>query len=175
VTGDASSFHCAGNDKTMFVFKVFKDEEAARAKLFQFNVKGSEREYDLGKWKRRDFTPNTGVSINVCQVRRVFVQANSRTLPSARESYRVTLGPAGPLRSALSDFGTTRDLFEGEGSPSAVSRSASLGTLPAGRQLWPTASPVPNTIRATPMAHQHRHGNQQACAFAPIVDCQASP
>ena len=67
VSGDASSFRCAANDKATFVFKVFKDEQAAGAKLFQFNVKGSEREYDLGKWKHRDYTPNTGLSVNIAK------------------------------------------------------------------------------------------------------------
>jgi hypothetical protein len=91
VSGDASSFHFPGSDKTAFVFKVFKDEEAAKAKLFQFNVKGSEREYDLGKWKRKDFTHNNGVSINVARF------GNSYKLtpetPLSPGEYALTLGP----------------------------------------------------------------------------------
>lgn len=92
VSGDASSFRFAGNDKATFVFKVFKDEEASRAKLFQFNVKGSEREYELGKWKRRDFTPNEGVTINVAK----FGESSFKLTPETRLNpgeYALTLGP----------------------------------------------------------------------------------
>lgn len=92
VSGDASSFRCAANDKATFVFKVFKDEQAAGAKLFQFNVKGSEREYDLGKWKHRDYTPNTGLSVNVAK----FGASSYKLTPEAPLSpgeYALTLGP----------------------------------------------------------------------------------
>jgi hypothetical protein len=92
VSGDASSFHFAASDKTTFIFKVFRDEEAARAKLFQFNVKGSEREYDLGKWKRRDFTPNTGLSINIAK----FGRSSYKLTPEGSLTpgeYALTLGP----------------------------------------------------------------------------------
>ena len=91
VAGDASSFHLANDSKTTFVFKVFKDEEAAHIKLFQFNVKGSEREYDLGKWKRRDFTPNEGVTINVSK----FGESSYKLTPEtslAPGEYALTLG-----------------------------------------------------------------------------------
>jgi hypothetical protein len=67
VSGEASSFRIAANDKTTFIFKVFKDEDAGKAKLFQFTVKGEGREYELGKWKRRDFTPNPGLTLNVAK------------------------------------------------------------------------------------------------------------
>jgi hypothetical protein len=92
VSGDASSFRFAGNDKTTFVFKVFKDEQAAGAKLFQFNVKGSEREYDLGKWKRKDYTPNTGLSINIAK----FGGSSYKLTPEGSLTpgeYALTLGP----------------------------------------------------------------------------------
>jgi hypothetical protein len=92
VSGDASSFSFAGNDKTTFVFKVFKDEEASRAKLFQFNVKGSEREYDLGKWKRRDFTPNEGLSVNVAKFGESSFKLTPET-PLSPGEYALTLGP----------------------------------------------------------------------------------
>jgi hypothetical protein len=91
VSGDASSFRFPGTDKTTFVFKVFKDEEAARAKLFQFNVKGSEREYDLGKWKRRDFTPNTGLPINLAKVGDSYKLTPES--PLSPGEYALTLGP----------------------------------------------------------------------------------
>jgi hypothetical protein len=92
VSGDASSFRFTGNDKTTFVFKVFKDEEASRAKLFQFNVKGSEREYDLGKWKRRDFTPNEGLTINVAKFGESSFKLTPET-PLSPGEYALTLGP----------------------------------------------------------------------------------
>jgi len=37
------------------------------SKLYQFNVNGSEREYELGKWKHRDYTPNTSLSVSVAR------------------------------------------------------------------------------------------------------------
>jgi hypothetical protein len=92
VSGDASSFHFVANDKTTFVFKVWKDEEASRAKLFQFNVKGSEREYDLGKWKRRDYTPNVGLSVNVAKFGESSYKLTPETPLNAGE-YALTLGP----------------------------------------------------------------------------------
>ena len=91
VSGDSSSFHFTGSDKTTFVFKVFKDEEAAQAKLFQFNVKGSTREYELGKWKRRDFTPNGGLSVNAAK----FGESSYKLTPETRLApgeYAPTLG-----------------------------------------------------------------------------------
>jgi len=92
VSGDTSSFRFAGNDKTAFVFKVFKDEEAAKEKLFQFNVKGSEREYDLGKWKRRDYTPNTGLPVDVAKFGGSSYKLSPET-PLSPGEYALTLGP----------------------------------------------------------------------------------
>ena len=92
VAGEASALRLAGNDKTVFVFKVFKDEEASRAKLFQFNVKGSEREYELGKWKRRDYTPNTGLSVNVAKFGESSYKLTPET-PLSPGEYALTLGP----------------------------------------------------------------------------------
>lgn len=92
VSGDASSFHLSGSDKAAFVFKVFKDEEAAKAKLFQFSVKGSEREYDLGKWKRRDFTPNTGLAVDVAKFGASSYKLTPET-PLSPGEYALTLGP----------------------------------------------------------------------------------
>jgi len=92
VSGQASSLRIEGNGKTIFVFKVFKDEQAAGAKLFQFTVKGSDREYDLGKWKRRDYTPNTGVTVNVAK----FGESSYQLTPEAPlepGEYALTLGP----------------------------------------------------------------------------------
>ena len=91
VSGDASPFHFAGSDQAAFLFKVFKDEEASRAKLFQFNVKGSEREYDLGKWKRRDFTPNVGLPVNISKLGGSFKL--SPASPLSPGEYALTLGP----------------------------------------------------------------------------------
>jgi hypothetical protein len=92
VSGDASAFHFAGSDKTTFVFKVFKDEEASRAKLFLFNVKGAEREYDLGKWKRRDYTPNVGLSVNIAKFGESSFKLTPET-PLSPGEYALTLGP----------------------------------------------------------------------------------
>ncbi len=93
VEGNASSFSVAGSDKATFVFKVFKDEEAARVKLYQFTVKGSEREYELGRWKRRDYTPNEGVTVNVAK----FGDSSYKVTPEAPLTpgeYALTLGPS---------------------------------------------------------------------------------
>jgi hypothetical protein len=93
VSGNASSLSVGHADQTVLVFKVFKDEEAAKAKLFQFSVKGSEREYDLGKWKRRDFTPNEGVTINVAKFGESSYKLTPET-PLSPGEYAVTLGPS---------------------------------------------------------------------------------
>lgn len=92
VAGEASSLRITANDKTAFVFKVFKDEQAAGAKLFQFNVKGSEREYDLGKWKRKDYTPNAGLSVNVAKFGESSYKLTPET-PLSPGEYALTLGP----------------------------------------------------------------------------------
>jgi hypothetical protein len=92
VSGDASPFRIEPSDKITFVFKVFKEEEASRAKLFRFDVKGSEREYELGKWKRRDYTPNTGLSINVGKVGESSFKLSPETALTHGE-YALTLGP----------------------------------------------------------------------------------
>jgi len=64
VDGAESPFHISDNKPT-FVFKVFKDEDAGKTKLFRFEVKGGGREYELAKWKRKDVTYNEGVTLNV--------------------------------------------------------------------------------------------------------------
>jgi hypothetical protein len=92
VEGEASSFRIASNDKITFVFKVFKDEQAQGAKLFQFATKGSEREYELGKWKHHDYTTNGGLSVNVGK----FGESSYKLTPEAPLSpgeYALTLGP----------------------------------------------------------------------------------
>jgi hypothetical protein len=93
VSGGASSLHIAANDKTTFVFKVFKDEEASRAELFQFTVKGSEREYELGKWKRRDYTSNGGLSVNIAKFGESSYKLTPET-PLSPGEYALTLGPS---------------------------------------------------------------------------------
>lgn len=93
VSGNASSLSVGHADQTVLVFKVFKDEEAAKAKLFQFSVKGSDREYDLGKWKHRDFTPNEGVTINVAKFGESSYKLTPET-PLNPGEYAVTLGPS---------------------------------------------------------------------------------
>jgi hypothetical protein len=92
VSGEASPFHVTGDAQPTFVFKVFKDEEAARAKLFQFNIKGSDREYDLSKWHHKESTTNTGLPLNIAK----FGQASFKVTPEsplAPGEYALTLGP----------------------------------------------------------------------------------
>lgn len=91
VSGESSSLRVAKGDAT-FVFKVFKDEEASKAKLFQFSVKGSEREYELGKWKRRDYTPNVGLSVDIAKFGTSSFKLTPGT-PLSPGEYALTLGP----------------------------------------------------------------------------------
>ena len=91
VAGDSSPFRVESSRQT-FVFKVFKDEEASKARLFRFDVKGSEREYELGKWKRRDYTPNEGLSINIAKFGEASFKLTPET-PLAPGEYALTLGP----------------------------------------------------------------------------------
>lgn len=91
VSGGASSFHVSGDMQPTFVFRVFKDEEASRAKLFQFNAKGSDREYDLSKWHHKESTTNTGLPINIGK----FGQSSFKVTPEsplAPGEYTLTLG-----------------------------------------------------------------------------------
>ena len=92
VSGDASPFQIQANPNITFVFKVFKEEAAAGAKLFRFDVKGSEREYDLGKWKRRDYTPNPGLPVNISKFGDSSFKLSSET-PLEPGEYALTLGP----------------------------------------------------------------------------------
>ena len=92
VAGDASSFHIEASDPATFVFKVFKDDEASHARLFRFDLKGSEREYELGKWKRRDYTPNEGLPINIAKFGESSFKLSSEG-PLPPGEYALTLGP----------------------------------------------------------------------------------
>ena len=92
VSGPGSTFQVAADDKTTFVFKVFKDEDAGKARLFQFTVKNGEREYELGKWKRRDYTPNPGIAVNVAKFGQSSYKITTET-PLAAGEYALTLGP----------------------------------------------------------------------------------
>ena len=66
VAGAGSSFHITSNDKLTFVIRTSQDM-AQKAKLFQFTVKDGGREYQLGKWHRRDFEGNHGLPVSVAQ------------------------------------------------------------------------------------------------------------
>lgn len=92
VSGDTSPFQIQSNPNITFVFKVFKEEAAAGAKLFHFDVKGSGREYDLGKWKRRDYTPNPGLPVNISKFGDSSFKLSSET-PLEPGEYALTLGP----------------------------------------------------------------------------------
>lgn len=92
VSGEGSPFHVTSDAQPTFVFRVFKDEEGARAKLFQFNAKGSNREYDLSKWHRKESTTNTGLPLNIGK----FGQSSFKVSPEsalAPGEYALTLGP----------------------------------------------------------------------------------
>ena len=92
VSGEASPLQIQSNPSITFVFKVFKEEAAAGAKLFRFEVKGSEREYELGKWKRRDYTPNPGVPVNISRLGDSSFTLSPAT-PLEPGEYALTLGP----------------------------------------------------------------------------------
>jgi hypothetical protein len=92
VSGEGSPFHVTADAQPTFVFQVFKEEEASRAKLFQFNVKGSDREYDLSKWHRKESTTNTGLPLNVSR----YGQSSFKVTPASPLTpgeYALTLGP----------------------------------------------------------------------------------
>ncbi|HJT68916.1 MAG TPA: hypothetical protein VJ731_01880 [Terriglobales bacterium] len=91
VSGEGSSLHVADTQPT-FVFQVFKEEEASRAKLFQFNVKGSDREYDLSKWHHKETTTNTGLPLNVARYGQSSFKLTPES-PLAPGEYALTLGP----------------------------------------------------------------------------------
>ena len=63
VSGTYSSFRVTDN-RPSFIFKVFKDEDAGKIKLYQFIVKKGDREYEVGKW-HGGYAPNNGISCNV--------------------------------------------------------------------------------------------------------------
>jgi hypothetical protein len=65
VAGEQSPFHINATDPATFLFKVFKDEDAGGARLYQVTVKAAQREFETGKWKRSDFKPNSGLSVIV--------------------------------------------------------------------------------------------------------------
>jgi len=91
VSGSASSFHI-GDSQPTFVFQVFKEEEASRAKLYQFSAKGPDREYDLGKWHRKESTTNTGLPLDISK----YGQSSFKVTPGsplAPGEYALTLGP----------------------------------------------------------------------------------
>jgi len=84
VAGAASPFRISASDKTAFIFKVFKDVVAGKAELFQFTVKGQEREYDLVlKSKHGDSETNRGLAVNVSK----FGESSYKLTPD------VALGP----------------------------------------------------------------------------------
>jgi hypothetical protein len=66
VAGSGSSLHITSNDKLTFVIRTSQDL-AQKAKLFQFTVKDGGREYQLGKWHRRDFEGNHGLPLTLAR------------------------------------------------------------------------------------------------------------
>lgn len=76
--GTNSSFQISSNDKPTFIVRASEDS-AEKAKLYHFTVKGDRREYESGKWKRRDFIPNPGVTIDIAK----FGESSYKIVPEA--------------------------------------------------------------------------------------------
>jgi|SRR5208283_306830 len=62
--GTSSSFQISSNDKPTFIFRASEDS-AEKAKLHRFTIKSGRREFETGKWKRRDFIPSPGITIDI--------------------------------------------------------------------------------------------------------------
>jgi hypothetical protein len=92
VSGPVSTFHITSNDKATFVFKA-TGETAQKAELYRFTVKDGWREYEIGKWKRRDFLPNAGLPLTLAQ----FGSSSYKVTPQAPlepGEYALTMGPS---------------------------------------------------------------------------------
>lgn len=92
VSGASSPFHIAGKDKATFVFKA-TGETAQRARLYRFTVKESRREYEIGKWKRRDFQANEGIPLTLAQFGSASYKVTTES-PLDPGEYALTLGYA---------------------------------------------------------------------------------
>jgi hypothetical protein len=64
--GTSSSFRIPADAKNIFVFRASEDS-AEKAKLYRFAIKGDRREFEPGKWKRRDYQPNPGVTVDIAK------------------------------------------------------------------------------------------------------------
>jgi hypothetical protein len=90
VAGAGSSFHITSNDKITFVIRT-SQELAQKAKLFQFTVKDGNREYQLGKWHRRDFQENPGLPLTAAQFGNASFKVTSQSSLEPGE-YALTTG-----------------------------------------------------------------------------------
>ena len=92
VSGPASTFHITNNDKATFVFKA-TGEAAQKAQLHPFTVKDGWRDYEIGKWKRRDFLPNRGLPLTLAQFGSSSYKVTTQTQLEPGE-YALTMGPS---------------------------------------------------------------------------------
>jgi hypothetical protein len=92
VSGPVSTFHITGNDKATFVFKA-TGEAAQKAQLHPFTVKDGWREYEIGKWKRRDFLPSLGLPLTLAQFGSSSYKVTTQA-PLEPGEYALTMGPS---------------------------------------------------------------------------------
>ena len=98
--GPSSPFRIPAAAKTVFVLRASEDS-AEKTKLYRFDVKGGRREYEIGKWKRRDFVPNPGISVDISK----FGESSYKIVPES------PLGPGeyamftGDTQSVVFTFG----------------------------------------------------------------------
>jgi hypothetical protein len=76
--GASSSFRIPASAKAIFVFRASEDS-AEKAKLCRFTIKGDRREFEEGKWKRRDYQPNPGVTVDIAK----FGDSSYKIVPEA--------------------------------------------------------------------------------------------
>jgi hypothetical protein len=76
--GTSSSFRIPAGAKDIFIFRASEDS-AEKAKLYRFTVKGDRREFEQGKWKRRDYKPNPGEPVDISK----FGESSYKIVPEA--------------------------------------------------------------------------------------------
>jgi hypothetical protein len=91
VSGEASSFRIASGDNAVFLFKV-SEAQLEHVRLFEFEVKKSEREYELGKRKGRDVVNNTGLTVNIAKYGDSSYKLTPES-PLKPGEYALTFGP----------------------------------------------------------------------------------
>ena len=76
--GASSPFRIRASDKNIFIFRASEDS-AEKSKLYKFTVKGDRREFEQGKWRRRDYKPNPGEAVDISK----FGESSYRIVPEA--------------------------------------------------------------------------------------------